>query len=207
MSLKDRIWHRRLPEFESFDRIELQVVPRYKTSGMSGDEWRQHVSVKFYFKGEVVHETGWNGMRNALALLPGEWIRAQEPIPNRVIALEHEGKCDQPSCAEQAVGRFKLKRLTADNGDYLDMSEQHLSYYRQFCRKHLRRGDCGREDADDNYEPMDGIGPDSSSNVIESPSAQVVVHVDSLDEIPGAIEAARRHAQTLKPREPDGEPS
>lgn len=195
--LGDKLWHKRLPEFESFDRIELQVVPRYKTSGLSGDEWRQHVSVKFFFKGEVVHETGWNTMRNALMLLAGEWLRAQEPIPSRIIEMEHEGLCDQPSCPNRAEGRFRLKRLTSDRGDYLDPADQHMQYYRQFCKRHLRRGDCSREDADDNYEPLDGIGPDASTNVVESPSAAVAVHVDSLDEIPAAVEAARRAAENL----------
>ena len=202
--LKERIYHRRLPEFESFDRIELQVVPRYKTSDMSGDEWRQHVSVKFYFKGELVHETGWNSMRNALMLLSGEWVRAQEPIPSRVIEMEYSGLCDQPSCPNQAEGRFQLKRLTSDSGEYLDMADQRRPYYRQFCKRHMRRGDCSREDADDNYVPLDGVGPDQSTNITESPSAAVMVHVDSLDEIPGAIEAAREAAMSL-PQQPKGE--
>lgn len=34
------------PDWELFDRMEFQVVPRYKTSGLSGNEWRYHVSVK-----------------------------------------------------------------------------------------------------------------------------------------------------------------
>lgn len=199
MTDKKRLWHKRLNDFESFDRIELQVVPRYKTSGMSGDEWRQHVSVKFYFKGEVVHETGWNSMQNAMMMLPGEWARAQEPIPSRIIEMEHEGFCDQPSCPNQAEGRFRIKRETSERGAWLHEEEsRYHDSYRQFCKCHLRRGDCGREDADDNYESLDGASPDQSTNVIESPAGRVVVEVNDLDEIPAAIEAARAHANSLK---------
>lgn len=198
-----RLWHKRVSDFESFDRIELQVMPRYKTSGMSGDEWRQHVSVKFYFKGEVVHEAGWNSMQNALMFLPSEWIKAQEPIPSRVIEMEHEGLCDQPSCPNQAEGRFRIKRETSERGAWLHEEEtRYHQSYRQFCKRHLRRGDCGREDADDNYESLDGAKPDDSTNVVESPSTQVVMHVDSLDEIPAAIEAARKHAASLRGEPP-----
>ncbi len=197
-----RLNHKRLSDFESFDRIELSIVPRYKTSGMSGDEWRQHIAVKFYFKGEVVHETGFNGMRNTLMLLGGEWLRAQEPIPSRIIEMENEGLCDQPSCPNQAEGRFQIKRETSDNGLWLDPEEQRYhSSYRQFCKRHMRRGDCGREDADDNYEPLDGVGPEASTNVITSPAGQVTVHLDSLDQVPQAIEAVRA-AVTANPRPP-----
>jgi hypothetical protein len=202
-----RLHHKRLHRFESFDRIELQVVPRYKTSGMSGDEWRQHVAVKFFFKGECVHETGANSMQNALMLLPSEWVRAQEPIPSRIIEMEYSGLCDQPSCPNQAEGRFKIKRETADNGSWLDPEEwRYHESYRQFCKRHIKRGDCSREDADDNYEPLDGVGPDASTNFIESPAGQVVVQVDSLDQIPEAIEAARAFA-ALNRKPPPENPS
>lgn len=203
-----RLWHKRLNDFESFDRIELAVVPRYKTSGMSGDEWRQHIAIRFFFKGELVHESGANNMRNALMLLPGEWIKAQEPIPQWIIDMENSGLCDQPSCPNQAEGRFLIKRETSERGAWLDPSEsQYHDSYRQFCKRHLRRGDCGREDADDNYTSLDGASPEQSTNLVESPAGQVIVEVNDLDEIPAAIEAARQHAASLPPREPDGVPS
>jgi hypothetical protein len=152
MGLEDNLYHKRLRKFEAFDRIELAVVPRYKTSGLSGDEWRQSTVINFYFKGEVVHTECVNSMENAILLLGSFFVRQQEPIPLRVIKIEESGKCDQPSCAEQSVARFKLRRLTSDSGEMLDMNDQHLSYYRQFCQKHSGRGDCDREDCDSNYE-------------------------------------------------------
>lgn len=166
--LGDRMYHKRLRDFESFDSIELAVVPRYKTSGLSGDEWRQHVAVRFYFKGELVHEAGFNSMRGAILMLGHTWVTAQEPIPERVIELERH-TCDQPSCPNTAEGRFLLKRETAEDGQYLN--ETHLARYRKFCKRHLKRGDCSREDADDNYTPLDAAGPDQSINLEESPAA------------------------------------
>lgn len=168
--IDEKPWHKRLPDWEAFDEIRLKVVPRYKTSGLSGDEWRQHVQVEFLFKGEVVHEEGWRDMRTALAFLPSEWHKATCPIPQRVIAMEEAGRCDQPGCAAQAVGRFMLKRETSERGDWLDPAHVYGRKYRQFCKRHLRRGDCSREDCDDNYEPMDGVTAEQSTNLEESPS-------------------------------------
>jgi hypothetical protein len=65
-----------------------------------------------------------------------------------------------------------IKEAFNDRGDKLHPDDyQHRNAYRQFCKTHIRRGDCSREDCDDNYEPMDGISADSSTNVEESPSA------------------------------------
>jgi hypothetical protein len=161
--------HRRLRNWEPFDEISLRIIPRYKTSGLSGDEWRQHVQIEFKHKGEVVFSAGAGDMQSAYMMLGHHMLEQACPIPDRVIEIERDA-CDQPSCKEKAVGRYMLKRLTADNGEFLDMKEQYSTYYRQFCKKHARRGDCSREDADDNYEPLDGLKPEASSNIHESPS-------------------------------------
>lgn len=164
------LWHRRHHDWEAFDRIEMSVVPRYKTSGLSGDEWRYHVRVKLFFGGELVHELGFSNMDAALKLLPAQLANLTCPIADTILKRERT-KCDQVGCDADAVARFRLKRLTSERGEYLDPSEhQYADHYRQFCQRHLRRGDCGREDADDNYEPLDGIGPGASSNTSESPA-------------------------------------
>lgn len=163
-------YHKRHRDFEAFDRIELDVVPRYKTSGLSGNEWRISVRVRFSFKGEVVHETTIMTMRYAMMLLAGEWVKAQEPIPTRVIELERS-KCDQPGCSNDAVSTYHIKVEFSERGDKLDPGDSTMLHYRRFCRVHLRRGDCGREDSDANYDVVEGPGPDDTSNVIESPSA------------------------------------
>jgi len=141
------LWHRRHFDFETYDRIELVQTLRYKTSGLSGDEWRTGINVKLYFKGEVVHEIPFSDMRAALTLLIGQ---LPEMIPGRVLELE-KTKCDQPGCAADAVNRFQVRRITSESGEYLDMKEVTLTYYRQFCAKHSKRGNASREDCDKNY--------------------------------------------------------
>jgi hypothetical protein len=186
------LFHKRLSDWEAFDRITFDVVPRFKTSGLSGDEWRQHVQVRFWHKGEVVFETGYRDMRCALALAQSDFLRQQEPIPERVIELEQES-CDQPSCPAPPVGRFALKKQTSDRGDYLDMTDQYFGAYRQFCKKHLRRGDCSREDADDNYEPIDAATAEDSTNLEESPSVLASpIMVNSVEDIPAALAKLRK---------------
>lgn len=165
----NRLYQRRLRSWEPFDEITMRVVPRYKTSGLSGDEWRQHVQVEFKHKGEVVHSFGASTVEAALMLVGHHYLQATCPIPERVIEIERE-RCDQPSCQEKPVGRYLLKRLAADDGQWLADDESGFAYYRKFCRNHARRGDCGREDSDRNYEPLDGLKPEDSSNLIESPS-------------------------------------
>jgi hypothetical protein len=165
----ERLWHKRDPDFESFDKITLEVVPRYKTSGLSGDEWRTSVHATFWFKGEKVHERSWTSMQYAIMLLAHEWVTQQEPIPERVIKLE-ESKCDQPGCANDAVARFRIKRETSEHGEWLDRSDSSMRYFRKFCKKHVERGDCSREDCDENYEPLDAVTSAASTNVEESPS-------------------------------------
>lgn len=165
----NNFYHRRLPEWEAFDEISLRIIPRYKTSGLSGDEWRQHVEIEFFHKGQIVYSAGTSTMEAAILMLGAHFVKQQEPIPDRVIEIEN-GTCDQPSCKASAVGRYLVKRLTAANGEWLDMNDQRLQYYRKFCKVHARRGDCSREDCDENYEPMDGLSPSDSTNIHESPS-------------------------------------
>jgi hypothetical protein len=144
--------HKRLPNFEPFDRIELVVTPRYKTSQLSGDEWRTSVAVIFSFKGVVVHETAVRDMEAALLMLGAEWIRRQEGFPDAVVELDKE-RCDQPGCPEFATTTVLLKRETASDGSWLADKETPWRMFRKFCTEHAGRGDSSREDCDENYEP------------------------------------------------------
>jgi len=164
----NNLYHRRLPEFEVYDEIRMKVVPRYKTSELSGDEWRQSIHIEFMFKGNIVGTEICRDMRTTIMLL-GSYYLKEFAIPKEILAVEKES-CDQPSCPNKAIGRLKLKRLTDDTGQWLDMKEQYGEYYRQFCPEHIHRGDCSREDADENYTPIDEKSADDSTNTKESPS-------------------------------------
>lgn len=141
---------RRVRDWEPFDRIELTVVPRYKTSGISGDEWRTGVLINFWFKGNKVNEEFFTSMRAAIMFLPSLWIQCQEPILESVLNVE-ERYCDQPSCSNLHNNRKRyLKRIAANEG-WLESPKLDLGYHRMFCDEHSQRGDCGLEDADCNY--------------------------------------------------------
>lgn len=190
----DKQNHKRLPDFETYDRIEIYVVPRYKTSGMSGDEWRQHVQVDLYFKGVKTLEFGCRDMSAMAMLLGARMIEAGDHgISEKVIELESGGICDQPSCKEPSIGRLLIKQ-EFERGRKQHPEEKYGSSYRQFCGKHIRRGNCDLEDCDSNYEPMDGIAADASTNTESAPSRHVTVTVNNLDELPAAIKEARRKA-------------
>lgn len=164
--------HKRLPKFEVIDEVRMRIVPRYKTSGMSGDEWRHHVEIELLFKGELIASHTTHDMQAAVLDLGHAWLHVDGcGIPDKVIEVERT-KCDQPSCKNDAIARLVIKRHTATDGQWLDASAYGgHRWYRQFCSVHVRRGDCSREDSDDNYEPIDGIGPEGSTNTQESPAS------------------------------------
>jgi hypothetical protein len=173
-------WHRRLPNWEPYDEIVLKVVPRYKTSGMSGDMWRTSTVITFKFKGVVIDSTAVRDMDCAIMLLGYEHISRTEPIGDEVIDLER-GLCDQPSCCKPATNKYLLKRICSKCGDLLDPNDRTMQYFRQFCDRHAKRGDCSREDCDANYEVLEGTGPDGSTNTEESPASIVVIEREEID--------------------------
>lgn len=167
--LGERLHHERHDDWEPYDRITIDLVERYKTSGLSGDEWRFNAHVQWWFKGVRVHSTTYHDMETAMQLVYSGWVMREEgpAFPMEVIKREEEC-CDQPGCADEPVARFKLKK------HYLHGHELATFYgdsFRKFCKKHLRRGDCGLSDSDANYEPLDGMGPEKGTVPEGSPSA------------------------------------
>jgi hypothetical protein len=144
-------YKKRLSDFEAFDRIDMRVVPRFKTSGLSGDEWRTSVQVDFYFKAVLVHTVYYHDMQKALMMTPHEWIMQRNPIPAKALAIEGE-RCDQPGCSKPHNGAKRyLRRETSAQGEYLDRAETYHILFRRFCAEHADRGYQSREDCEDNY--------------------------------------------------------
>lgn len=162
------LFHKRLLNWEVYDKIEIAVVPRYKTSGLSGDEWRTSVYVKMFFKGVVVTEFSCRDMSVAMWMLPAKF-HGWDSIPKKVLMAE-ASICDQPGCPQRAVGRLLLRRETDEHGDYLE-DRKVGKLYRQFCLNHIERGDSSREDSDDNYESLDKIDRQDTQNAEESPAS------------------------------------
>lgn len=155
---KPRRAHR--PNHQAFDEVRITTSPRYKESHLSGDEWRISARIQYLLKGRLVHERSW---RNAdTALRYGDYgvvemfeISMQAKLP------DVSDLCDQEGCAEKAKWRMHLKkRYRNDGSSYDPLSPE----YRCFCEKHKRRGDCGLDDADNNYHTIEEIKDAAPAN-------------------------------------------
>ena len=198
MSDKTAYWkpHR---DDDGIDEIRIFVRERYKTSGLSGDEWRFARVMQFMCKGQVVFERAFNGSLDRVASwVPWMFTDAMESgdMGQRLNDIRDKaGLCMQPGCAEPAVSVYEIIEEFGSQGQRLhpdEASSKWHSHRRRFCQRHLTRGDCGREDSDQNYRVISGPGPKdtnwSGANVTES--ASVVVNVDSIDQLPNAIDGA-----------------
>jgi len=77
--------------------------------------------------------------------------------------------CAQPGCVDPWVSVYRIKAQFCRCGHEEFAETRQLREatggpidVRGFCRRHLRRGDCGIEDADANYEVLSGPGPNGN---------------------------------------------
>lgn len=142
-----------LPDDEGIDRITMEVVPRYKQSGLSGDEWRISARVRLYRKGVLVHERDFGTMQAAVLGLGHLWLlRGDGELSEKPLFGADEFTCCQPGCGDETVKVVRLKQEFSAQGDGPLPKEVPWEVRRAFCSTHAVRGDCGREDADANYE-------------------------------------------------------
>ena len=139
------------PDAQAFDEIRIVTVPRYKMSGMSGDEWRISARVEFYRKGRKVYEdTGGRNIEMAAHLLSHTYLMA---VDNANGYFAGDGlTCDQEGCSQVATVTYRRKFQYCREGHKTDVPA--MSALRYFCDEHKTRGDCGLDDADANYEPV-----------------------------------------------------
>lgn len=212
---KRKPWYKRHSGDEWFDEIRFETaegsllriatVPRYKTSDLSGDEWRTSArvqvargkawsdldtgyqnleaaskalysaiftshpelhgvvttSIDFYRKGIKLYEATYEGrpleFLHAAGCLPWAFVIASEAGTYR--KEFEEPYCFQPGCPEKAISTYELKHEYCRHGHE---TKPDRSVRRRFCSRHLQRGDCGLEDADDNYTVIEGPGPDEA---------------------------------------------
>ena len=140
------------PDAQAFDEIRIRTIPRYKISGMSGDEWRISAVAEFYRNGELLHESDSFGtVEDVVHRLTSLMDKACEE--NSYYAGEKDW-CDQEGCSEKATVWYKRKHQHCQScggkrGTALDRD------YRKFCERHKMRGDCGIDDSNRNYELVD----------------------------------------------------
>lgn len=138
------------PDSQGFDEIRITTVPRYKTSDLSGDEWRISTRIEFLRNGEIKFvDEGLSCVETTVHMLSSVWFRALDEARGYFAG---EGDfCDQEGCADTATVFYKKKKDYCREGHE---SEPIHDSTRAFCARHARRGDCGLDDADRNYEPL-----------------------------------------------------
>ena len=146
-------FYRRHNDDELIDRVTIDCVPRFKTSGLSGDEWRVSYVVRLYRKGHLMVENWYTRLRYAIAALPwvvATWTEGSDEDTERrwsaFLRIE-DSLCHQVGCGEPATVIVKLTRLTSVDGAYI-VDESSFTYLRAFCDRHATRGDSDREDND-----------------------------------------------------------
>jgi hypothetical protein len=121
---------------------------------MSGDEWRISASIEFIRKGKVIKAFTASNIEYAVRLLDSKLINFGEGNGGY---YGGEGSfCDQEGCSEIANVLAKKKFDWSRDGN---KSESPSNAYRLFCNKHKRRGDCGLDDSDTNYDFTEYIQP------------------------------------------------
>lgn len=154
MRIKPRL-SRRHHDDEIVDHIEIVTIPRYKTSSLSGDEWRVAYELRLSRKGTVIYRRQYTRLSYALAHLPWAYQTFLEG-PNKAWEAriqEDEVTCAQVGCARPATVRYRLREIYAPNGEG-PLPDEGLVFETQFCDEHRLRGDGGREDADRNYDEV-----------------------------------------------------
>lgn len=148
-------YHKRHRDDDWIDEITLVTVPRFKVSGLSGDEWRTSVLVQMKRKGYVVKEASFTNMDCAVVNLPVLAFHAApatHPWPDTAPGQPYgDGVfCDQPGCPNPGIEKRTLIHEYTRSGE--GPLPGLLRKYRVFCSDHAMRGDGGREDSDLNYE-------------------------------------------------------
>jgi hypothetical protein len=149
-ALGEKVWRDLKPDAQAFDEVRITTVPRYKQSGLSGDEWRISAKVELLRKGRVIVEKGFRNIETACNLLSA--VHALACDDGKGFFGGEGNFCDQEGCAERATVAYRKKANYCREGH---RSEQHQTTIRRFCDRHKVRGDCGLDDADAHYEPFE----------------------------------------------------
>jgi len=133
----------------------------------------------WYFKNQELYSERYDHIIQALLVLPGKFSEIIEGYP---MAIEKSFKvqqklCTQPGCLERPVSIFKVN----DCYSHGRKEKPPTPVYRQFCKKHLIRGNADFEDCDDNYTLVSGMSPENTTVDPAVISKSAVVVVDGRD--------------------------
>lgn len=185
---------------EWFDEVRIVTVPRYKTSGMSGDEWRFSACVQLWRKGHLLFERSFSKLHYAMDFLPAiqheysdTGMGDQDAEGNKV---DFDRYCFNPGCRADGVVEYELiDEYISPYGIKREKQSWRSSVRRRFCEEHAKRGDCALEDADRNYRLISAPpgwegNADLGAAQAESPSGFAGT-ITSLDDLPAKIQEIR----------------
>lgn len=152
MTLSEKPWRDLRPDAQAFDEVRIITVPRFKESELSGDEWRISATIQLLRKGRIIYEQGFRNVETACGFLYSVYLTAIDD--GRAMFGGEDDFCDQEGCSELATITYRKKFNYCREGH---RSELHNVTIRKFCDRHKHRGDCGLDDADDNYEISDRV--------------------------------------------------
>lgn len=191
MKETDNIHYTLRPDAQAFDEIRITTVPRYKTSDLSGDEWRISARIQFFRKGEMVFEDWLTSMEGAVRNLAHIYAKAIDD--GHAFFGGIEGLCDQEGCAEKATVFYKKKNEVCSRcGSKKALNRPDRIEVRKFCQEHSTRGDCGMDDADQNYELLEGVISKVPDKDVK-PATVCNVTVDSPEQIVAAVQQVRKN--------------
>lgn len=156
---------------EGFDEVEIKIVPRFKESETSGDEWRIEALIALKRKGAVIFLAGARNLESAVKYLPWLLETVCEKSDSEDGWTEHHKKrspecgiyglgkneCAQPGCTRDPIVFYALEKEFSDNGFFereIDRNGAFDMLVRGFCKIHKDRGDGGREDNMKNYREI-----------------------------------------------------
>lgn len=167
--------HRRLNSDQWFDEVQIVTVPRFKTSGLSGNEWRTSAHVHLKRKGVVIHTQRLGDVKAAAAWLAWGLMTIGET--EDVSLANGHYYCAQPGCPEPVDTFYRIRKLYSWAGEEVPMTKR--GQWRGFCTCHSERGDSDMEDSDDNYEYMAGKHP--ATGTAEGPDARRARFAGTID--------------------------
>lgn len=147
--------YKRHEDDDWIDEIKIIIVPRYKTSGMSGDEWRFSATVQLFRKGVLLFERSFSKLHYAIDFLSaiqheyadqGRGYKDADDNP-----VDFDRFCFNPGCREDGVVEYELINEYIRAGIKEEKRSWRGPARRRFCELHAQRGDCALEDADSNY--------------------------------------------------------
>ncbi len=154
------------PNQQIFDEVHIVTEPRYKKSKHSGDEWRISSKVTVSYKGRIIEEYyGFDVPRSVDELAKFSKKRSFSEARMKIDTSE---LCDQEGCSEPFTRTYKMKQEACYQCGHKRVAGTWRAgaIVRKFCERHAKRGDCGLEDADSNYEQVDG--PSASPSTLRS---------------------------------------